>query len=117
MRQVKRHQRREAVAPIGDGIQCLSVGGLIGIEHQQMRTDGAGIGERQADLQTEIGCGIIQRGNLQRVVLLGDDDAGMIISQRDVAAPLMRSVGRRGSHRLRIRRRFTEKALHHISIP
>ena len=52
-----------------------------------MRTDGAGIGQRQADLQTEIGRGIIQRGNLQRIVLPGDDDAGMIISQRDVAAP------------------------------
>jgi hypothetical protein len=45
----------------------------------QLRTDGAGIGEWLADLKTEMGCGIVQRGNLQRVVLPCNDDAGRII--------------------------------------
>ena len=40
------------------------------------RADGAGIGERQADLKAETRGGIVQRENLQRVVLLGDDNAG-----------------------------------------
>ena len=81
MRGIERHQRREAVAPVGDVIQRSGIGHFIGIEHLQLRTDGAGIGERQADLKTETGRGIIQRGNLQRVVLLGNDDA-RIIDQR-----------------------------------
>ena len=53
----------------------LSVGGFIGIEHPQLRTDGAGIGKRQADLKTEARGRVVERKNLQRVVLLGDDDA------------------------------------------
>ena len=54
-----------------------------------MRTDGAGIGERQADVKPKTRGGIIQRGNLQRIVLLGDDDAGIVVgifSRRGVAA-------------------------------
>jgi hypothetical protein len=47
-----------------------------------MRTDGAGIGQGQADLKAEFGGGIIQRKNLQRVVLPGDDDAGFIVNWR-----------------------------------
>jgi len=87
MRGIQRHQRREAVAPVGDGIQRVSVGGFIGIEHKQMRTDGTGIGQWQADLKTEMGRGVIQRGNLQRVVLFGDDDAGLFANRYCVAAP------------------------------
>jgi len=91
VRRIERHQRREAVAPVGDVIQCLEVGGFIGIEHLQMRTDRACIGQRQADLKAETGGGIIQRVNLQRVVLLGDDDAwfvvGVILTRRGVRAP------------------------------
>ena len=44
-----------------------------------MRTDGAGIGERQADVKPKTRGGIIQRGNLQRIVLLGDDDTGIVV--------------------------------------
>ena len=33
MRGIQRHQRGEAVAPVGDIVQRLGVGGLIGIEH------------------------------------------------------------------------------------
>ena len=76
MRGIQRHQRREAVAPVGDGIQRVRVGGFIGIEHLQLRTDGAGVGERQADLKAEARGRVVERKNLQRVVLLGDDDAG-----------------------------------------
>jgi hypothetical protein len=75
MRGIQRHQRGEAVAPVGDGAQRLRVGGLVGIEHLYIRTDRAGIGQRQAGLKAEMGRGIIQRGNLQRVVLFGDDNA------------------------------------------
>ncbi len=32
MRRIERHQRREAVAPVGDVIQQFGVGGLIGVE-------------------------------------------------------------------------------------
>jgi len=52
--------------------------------------------------------------NQQRVVLLGDDDAWRFIQLfvcRFPSLRLMRSMGRRGSHRLRIRRRFAEEAL------
>ncbi len=60
-----------------------------------MRADGAGIGERQADLKTKTRGRVVERKNLQRIVLLGDDNAGIaspeflagiIASQRGVAA-------------------------------
>jgi hypothetical protein len=95
MRRIQRHQRREAITPVGDGIQRMRVGGWIGIEHQQIRTDGAGIGQWQADLETEMGCGIIQRGNLQRVVLFGDDDARFFANRYGAVArePALDTVG------------------------
>lgn len=43
-----------------------------------MRADRAGIGERQAGLEAETGRDIIQRADLQRVALLGDDDHGRV---------------------------------------
>ena len=113
VRGIERHQRREAIAPTGDGVQRADIGGFVGVEHFQLRTDGAGIGERQAYIKTEPRGRVVERKNLQCVVLLGDDDAGISVSRRDAVARwrLMRSMGRRGSHRLRIRRRFLEKAL------
>ena len=33
VRGIERHQRREAVAPIGDGVQRVGVGGFVGIVH------------------------------------------------------------------------------------
>ena len=78
VRGIQRHQRREAVAPVGDGVQRLRIRGLVGIEHLYVRADRAGIGQRQADLKSETGRGIVQRGNLQRVVLLCDDDTGLV---------------------------------------
>ena len=75
MRRIERHQRREAIAPVGDAAQGFAVGYLIGIEHVDLRTDRTGIGQRQPDRETNPrGC-IIQRGDDQRIVLFGDDDA------------------------------------------
>jgi hypothetical protein len=87
MRGIQRHQRREAVAPTGDGVQRENIGGFIGIEYAQLRTDGTGIGERQADLKTKGCCRVVERKNLQRIVLLGDDNAGIIASRRGAALP------------------------------
>ena len=86
MRGIQCHQRREAVAPTGNGIQRVRVGGFIGIEHPQLRTDGAGVRKRQADLKAEGSGRVVERKNLQRVVLLGDDDAWIIASRYGVVA-------------------------------
>jgi hypothetical protein len=64
VRGIERYQRREAVAPVGDIVQRLGIGHFIGIEHLQLRTDRAGIGQWQAHLEAEMRGGIIQRGNL-----------------------------------------------------
>jgi hypothetical protein len=76
MRGIERHQRREAIAPVGDIAKRLGIGDRIGIEHRQFRTDRAGIGERQADLEAGTRREIVERIDLQRVVLLGDNDVG-----------------------------------------
>jgi hypothetical protein len=44
-----------------------------------LRADGAGVGQRQADLKPEMGRGIIERGNPQRVVLFGDDNDWCVV--------------------------------------
>ncbi len=79
MRRIERHQRRKTVAPVGDVVQGFAIGGRIGVEHFYMRTDRPRIGQRQADLKPETRGGIVQRVNLQRVVLLGDDDGGIVL--------------------------------------
>jgi len=85
MRRIERHQRREAVAPVGDVVERLAVGDFIGVEHRQFRADRAGIGERQADREAGAHRQIVERVNQQRVVLLDDNDAWSII-QRVAAA-------------------------------
>ena len=82
MRRIERHQRRKAVAPVGDIIERLAVGDFVGVEHRQFGADRAGIGERQADREAGTHGQIVEGVNQQRVVLLGDDDAGGI-TQRD----------------------------------
>jgi hypothetical protein len=72
---IERYQRREAVAPVGDVLQCPGVRRHIGIEHLQMRADGAGIGERLADRKAIARGRVIQRIDDKRIVLLGDDDS------------------------------------------
>jgi hypothetical protein len=118
MRGIQRHQRRETVAPRRNGVQRLGVGGFIGIEDLQLRTDGAGIGQRQANIQAEMGCGVIQRGNLQRIVLLGDDNAR--ISRRGVSAPKLAFDtvdGQARQPQAEDTPPVSRKGAHHISIP
>jgi hypothetical protein len=79
MRRIERHQRCETIAPVGNVVQYSEVGGGIGVEHCYLRTDRPRIGERQADLEAEACGGIVQRINLQRVVLLGDDDIEIVV--------------------------------------
>src|SRR3954453_8492851 len=79
MRRVERHQGCKSVTPLGNGIQCLGVGSLIGIVHVQLRTNGAGIGERQADLETEPRSCLIERNDLQGVVFFGGDGASAVL--------------------------------------
>ena len=83
-----------------------------------MRTDGAGIGQGQADLKAEIGGGIIQRENLQRVVLLGDDDAGFIINWRAARELAFDTVdGQARQPQAEDTPPVFRKGAHHISIP
>jgi len=78
VRGIERHQRGEAVAPFGNGVQHMIVGGFIGIIRLHVRADGAGIGQRHANRQAGMRSLLVKRENLKRVVLLGDDDAGRI---------------------------------------
>ena len=79
MRRIERDQGRKAVAPIGKCIQSAGVGGFIRIVHLQLRTDGAGVSERQADVKAMLCGGLVQRRNLQCIVLFGDDNIRMIL--------------------------------------
>ena len=79
MRRIECDQRRKTVAPVGDVFQRLAVGGFVGVIHREFGTDGAGIGKRQADVQPEARGRIVQRIDLQRIVLFGDNDAWRFI--------------------------------------
>jgi hypothetical protein len=48
------------IAPVGDIVERPGIRRLVGVEHLQMRADGAGIGERLADGKTISDCGLIQ---------------------------------------------------------
>ena len=50
-------------------LERLGIGRVIGVEHLQIRTHRAGIGQRQADMQAEALGGLVQRMDHQRVVL------------------------------------------------
>ena len=75
MRRIERDQRRETVAPVGDVFQRLAVGRLVGIINRELRTDGAGIGKRQADGKTGADGRLVDGIEQQRVVLFRNDDA------------------------------------------
>ena len=81
VRRIERHQRREAVAPVGDVIERLAIGGLVGIEHGQFGADGAGIGERQANREAGFDGEIVERVDLDGILLFDDDDAGRFIQR------------------------------------
>ena len=81
VRRIERHQRREAAAPVGDGVQRRRVGGRIGIEHSDVRTDGARRRQRRPDVEAQPRGGIVQRRDHQRIVVLRDDDTGTVVRQ------------------------------------
>ena len=98
----------------------MSVGGFVGIVHPKLRTDGAGIGERQADIEAEPRGRIVERKNLQRVVLLGDDDAGIVVIQRGAVLPklaLDAVDGQAWQPQAENPPPVSRKGTHHISIP
>ncbi len=78
MRRIARHQRREAVAPVGDVIECPGVRCLVGVINLQVRADGAGVRKRHTDRKILARRGIVERVELQRVVFLDDDHAGIL---------------------------------------
>ncbi len=79
MRQVERDQRREAVAPVGDIFERLAVGGFVRVVHRELGTDGAGIGERQADGETGADGRLVDGVEQNGVVVFRDDDAREVI--------------------------------------
>src|SRR5437868_620895 len=88
VRQVERHQRREAIAPVGDVLQRLAVGGLVRIIDSEFGTDGARIGERQADGETCANGVLVDGVEKNSVVVLCNNDL------REVFLRLSRLRGR-----------------------
>jgi hypothetical protein len=83
-----------------------------------LRADGAGIGERLADLKAETRGRIIEGKNLQRVVLLGDDDAGFFTRTVVAAKPTIDPVdGQARQPQAEDTPPVSRKGTHHISIP
>ncbi len=118
VRGIERHQRGEAVAPTGNGVQRVSIGGFIGIVHLHLGADGAGIGERQPDIETETRGRVVERKNLQRVVLPGDDDTGLIIQRGVVRELALDAVdGQARQPQAEDTPPVLRKGTHHISIP
>jgi len=85
-----------------------------------MRTDGAGIGERQAYFKAERRGRVVQGKNLQRIVVLGDDNAGILISRRGVAGRELAFDtvdGQARQPQAEDTPPVSRKGTHHISIP
>lgn len=82
MRRIQRDQRREALAPVGDITKKFRIRDFVGIEHLRVGAYRPRIGERQTGLKSDPGRGIVQRENLQRIILFRDDQAGTRIIQR-----------------------------------
>ena len=104
----------------GDGVQRLRIRGLVGIEHLDVRADRAGIGQWQANFKAETRRGVIQRENLQRVVLFGDNNAWLVVSRLSVVARQLAldAVGRQARQpQAEDAPAFHGKGTHHISIP
>ena len=70
MRRIEGHQRREAVAPVGDAVQGSCIRHLVGIEHLEIGTDRARIGEWLADREADPRSRIVQRGDDQALLCL-----------------------------------------------
>ena len=75
IRRIERHERRPAVAIIGDGLEQRRIGGRIGIEHGDLRHSGTRIRERQAYSEAKCDGFLVERGKTHRALdLFGDDD-------------------------------------------
>ena len=57
-----------------------------------MWTNGAGLGERQADGQANSRRSLVERMDFQRSVLLDDDDAGRVVLRRIYAVARLRAL-------------------------
>ena len=79
MRRIERHQRGEAVAPIGDVAERLRISHDIGVEHFQIWAHRPRIGQRLADIQAEALCGLVQRMDYQCIDVLDDDNVRLIV--------------------------------------
>ena len=117
MRRIQRHQRREAVAPVGDVDQAswrrpprrhrtLSSAGQIA----RALASGRPI-ERPRCAAASSSAKICSALFCLATTMLGSSSLSTSAALPCTSWRLMRSMGRRGSHRLRMRRRFREKAL------
>jgi hypothetical protein len=79
MWRIERHQRRKTVAPVRDVAQRFCIGHDIRVKHLQVRTHRPGIGQGLADMQTQTRRCIVERMDHQRIVVLDDDDARIIV--------------------------------------
>ena len=59
MRRIECDQRRVAIAPVGDVAQEFGIGNSVIIDHFDIRTDSAGIGERQTHFESASGSDVI----------------------------------------------------------
>ena len=85
VRRIERHQRREAVAPVGDVVRASCVGRLVGIEHRQFADRWRGHWRAAGRSQGRARAAARRARKSQRVVLLGDDDAGQACVIADVS--------------------------------
>jgi len=88
VRRVETHQRRVAVAPVGDGFEQTAIRFRIGIDHRQRRIARAGVGEAEPDLEAERFRRVVQRGDALRTLDRGDGDARRISLRRVSLRPV-----------------------------
>ncbi len=94
---IKRHEGREAIAPIGNVFEQRQVCRVVRRHDLKGRQHGARIGQRHSGSQTERGRFAIDRGEAQRVVELGGDDERCRVKRRSGLLrlpPPLQAVGR-----------------------
>ena len=96
-RRIERHERREAVAPVGDAAEQLQIRGRVRRHHLQARHHRARIGERLADAQAQRRRLAVERGDGERVALFRRDDERRRVRRRSGDPPPapLQPVGRK----------------------